>query len=272
MTAFNWTDIPEGTIIKSITDVIWLDNLNKFNDTDYYILGSGQLSQYLHDLFYEKTDNFNILYYPPDKKFYMQLHDSTFVHWHQFNDSKELIEKLPHLIEIYNPKEHIIDFDSQSNAVIATKESIDEIREIEDEMFYNKYTEVFFWGSKWKDFPFDRSKVKNYGHLLELEAKHASHQFNDKYYSTSFRTLYSKSIIEFIDYNELYYLVQIKYPSTKMEDEHIREINKTLERYYPLDFPIDIVLALRSYVYCPEDLIKSQNNDKDDCIKDEDSK
>jgi hypothetical protein len=290
-----WKDIEMSEQIRTIPNVVWNDDLKtEFNfDRDMtipyinaiidqtcydsiiknplYVMGTGLLSRDdLTDLFYQKPHEFRMIYQPGTHKMYMQLNDSSYHFWHVFDCSQDLINHLPYLIGIYNPTEYQVEYKSGVVAIIATKQMF-RIHDIEDQLFENDYTEVFFWGSRWKDFPFQRREIKNYGHLLHLTAKHAHNQIEQNYYSTSFRTLYSKSIIEIIDVNDSYYLVEIKYCSTNMDSQHISVINKKLERYYPLDLPIDVVLALQEYVFCPEDLIRSDVNekDKDECIESE---
>lgn len=280
-----WDNIDLSKDIKSVSDVTWSEepyvysynsniheyyeimeffDKNDITESKIYVLGTGLLSKNLCDQFYRRIQSFNILYTPHNKKLYMQLNHVPYIFWHTFETSKQLIEQLPHLIKIYNPTEYQIDYDHKVTAIIATRKMF-KITDLEDRLFKSNYTEVFFWGSKWKDFPFLRSEVKNYGHLLQLTSQHSYHQINKEYYSMSFRTLYSKSIMEIIDANDEYFLVEVRYNPTKLEDINIECINKKLERYYPLDLPMDVIIALQTYVFCPEDIISS-NMDKDDCI------
>ena len=106
---------------------------------------------------------------------------------------------------------------------------------------------MYIWGSNWHDYPFERT-YNSYNTFENInKTKEALKQINDDYYSIGFRTMYSKSIVNIIDYNGIY-IVDINYNSG-FENEIINKINNKLSTDYPLNLPLDVIMFLNEFPF-----------------------
>jgi len=114
---------------------------------------------------------------------------------------------------------------------------------------FNEHFEHLTWGSAWSDFPFREQTIKNQVSVFDLAklAYYSLRQSDPTVVKISCKTKISKSIIAFESrYGAL--LIDIKYNGAPVNNK-INIINEKLERNYPLDVPLDILVPLLNFPY-----------------------
>lgn len=246
------------------------------NKEAYTVIGVGALNYYLTDFVNPEPDKFFVLHDKEKSTFFISLDNTPDVFWYQFATKEEIEEILPEFIKTYNPKEYPVHTRNNKIGMIEacgfigterlfqteTRLDKDKTKEyklddkskftiLEDEFVKNDYTEIFFWGSYWCDYPYSRKCISDYAHVVKLINTSTKQVEGGKYYSTSFRTIYSKSVIELRDEYGAY-IAFVKYIPT-IKNNHIKEINKKFQRDYPLDMPVDVILVLQKYPFVSEE-------------------
>lgn len=222
-------------IIKNNPD--YIININKKIIQKCSIIKCININEDLN--FYLIKDNNN--------KHYISIEYSAPCYWIPLKNSS-IDDNIKQIKKIYNISEYNTNMKYRCRAFIGTKEMLDvDINQIVNNLILNNNSEMYIWGSNWDDYPFERT-YNSYNTFENInKTKEALKQINDDYYSIGFRTMYSKSIVNIIDYNGIY-IVDINYNSG-FENEIINKINNELSTDYPLNLPLDVIMFLNEFPF-----------------------
>lgn len=234
----------KNTLFREVSD-------NNFDDLkEFEIIAGLPINKKLkNETLGYANSNFYLFLISNHTSLYLSLSVTPKDYWYSCRSIKELKRFLFDAKSIYNPTEYLTTFTNQISAVIAYKEDhdmIDQITEIEKNLILNRYSEVLTWGSFWDDYPF-RDKFNNLDKLTNhdrLTLSTIAMKQKDGQYTVSIRSLFSKSIIKLSWHNRLY-TVDVFYEP--IENEQIKNINKTFNKYFPLNMPLDVILMLKEY-------------------------
>lgn len=215
-----------------------LFNLTEYDD--YKIIGLCQIgnSEYMYLIT-------NKLY----KVLYLSIEKTHPIFWYKFKTKKLFIENFDSLYETYNSFNFPFSFKKQVKGFMGNESILNvSIHDIENHLLLNKNTDKLIWGSKWSDHPF-RYKYNNATHMDSIIfTGQAMRQMNDDIYSVSVRTIFSKSIITFYDYDGTF-VVEIDYDPLNKEISGIIEINNLFKRNYETDIPVDVIATLINFPF-----------------------
>lgn len=163
--------------------------------------------------------------------------------WFVFRTKKLFYNHIDRYYNTYNVQDYPIEFNSWTRGFSGTVRMLGaKITDLQNYLINNRYTEFFTWGSAYDDYPFRDADLSTMT-PKEIQVMHASamKQKDDTNYCVNIRTKYSRSIITFIDYNGAF-VSEIQYNSTTTPG--VRQINEVLEKEFPEDIPLDVVLTL----------------------------
>lgn len=189
------------------------------------------------------------------------------VFWYTFDNRKDFFNSFNVIYDSYNPKEYLVEYPNCTRGFGGSESVLKAtIDDVERYIITNHNTEILIWGSMWKDHPFRNEysgEVSRLDNIMMIDT--SMKQINSHTYHINVRSKYSKSIIT-VEYYDGVYVINVKYtPVLPEQTEHISNINKVLERYFPTDIPVDVVMAMSGLVFITADeLIKlddiSDNN------------
>jgi hypothetical protein len=136
---------------------------------------------------------------------------------------------------------------------MASKEDFDgEIRDFENRVVVNEFCDNLMWGSAHERDPYNPAESFEFESLPVLTRaavfRETLRQASTRLPSTSFRSVYSRSIITITEHYD-FWLVRVLYrPTPDSQRPSMEEvIEKANERYhlgYPADIPVDVIMAL----------------------------
>jgi len=154
------------------------------------------------------------------------------------------------ILSIYDLDEYPNTYDRHERGFISTESDGNlDIDDLERYLIYNEYFEHLTWGSVWSDFPFREQATNGQMSVFDLArlAYYSLRQNDQNIVKISCKTKISKSIVTFEShYGAL--LVDIRYNSCVPNDQ-ISLINEKLQRNYPLDIPLDVLVPLLNFPY-----------------------
>tara|TARA_Y100001960_G_C14707577_1_gene845166 strand:+ start:117 stop:1181 length:1065 start_codon:yes stop_codon:yes gene_type:complete len=183
-----------------------------------------------------------------NKKLYVSVEGTPSSLWYEFSDPDTLNIRIKELVKLYNIQDIGDNFERCYRYLGTVKKVNHDMGGFISKFVADKYTEYLLWGSKWDDYPYNREDVRK---LTGREVIHCSSMALkqiDNFYSISTRSMYSKSLITVIDCN-MYYAANIKYKPLSFNNSAISKINKKLCKHYPLDLPVDVIIALQDYQF-----------------------
>jgi hypothetical protein len=262
--------------IKSISGLDTLTYVSELCTLDYHdfqIIGQSTINKVMVTVGDNKNHSDEFLYFlkkknQPDDNFdelYVSLYYSNPLYWYVFKSYDNLKEQIENLIDIYNIKD-VGDHQHLNKEVYAYMGTNSKLllnsRAIMSRLIISPFSEGFIWGPKYKDFPINRSIFAKlpldvqYSKLIKIMVQdYTDDDFEDDEnksnkipFTFSTRTMFSKSIIKFIDYQGVY-IGRFKYRPCIIPNYGIQTLNKELKRSYPYDFPIDLVIAIEYYPF-----------------------
>lgn len=215
---------------------------------DYKIIGYFEINRKLKSHIDKETKYYAYLITDTEyRDLYISIVESNPIYWYKMTRRKEFYSRFTDLYERYNP-ERYEEYECESVGYIGTSEELDlTVEDIEDYLVMNENTEFLIWGSYWRDNPFReiyrRREVKSKENIMMMTQ--AIRQQNRKYW-TSNRSRFTKSIIKVASYNGIL-IMSVRYKPYYASQ--IANINKKGENKYPLDMPIDVIMAIISLPY-----------------------
>jgi hypothetical protein len=259
--------------ISGLDTLTYVSELSTLKYSDFQIIGQSTINkvmvsvgdnknhpdEFLHFLKKknEPNDNFNELY--------ISVYYSNPLYWYVFKSYDNLKEHIENIIDVYNIKD-INDHQHLNKEIYAYMGTNSKLllnsRAIMSRLIISPFSEGFIWGPKYKDFPIDRgvfSKLPldvQYSELVKImmpdytndDFEDDENKSNKMPFIFSTRTMFSKSIIKFIDYHGVY-IGRFKYRPCICPNYGIQILNKELKRSYPEDFPVDLVIAIEYYPF-----------------------
>ena len=239
----------------------WCDNFLHINDTNmvafiqkfknYEIIGFFEVNAHLSNPDIGSTAM--KMYLISDTNFrelYMALCGTTPDHWYHFKSRKDLFNVFDFIYEQYNLKNYITKFEKTSRAFIGTFKMLEmNITEIQDIFILNTFSETFFWGSKWTDYPFrDMHTFKQLDNRERMLLQMQAMEQIPSMCSINFRTIITKSIVT-VEVCNGAYIINIQYNPITINDSIIKRINKLYQKYYPLDLPLDVIAVIEYFPF-----------------------
>lgn len=258
-----WNDLPSIDYFKEqiqgLDTLTYISELNNDNYEEFEIIGQIMINKVMVSIGKNSERPYEFLYLlkkKTDDKFktlYVSLHYSNPIYWYRFKSSKTIKYELEKLYNLYSC-DNIYDDYEEVFAYLGNKMMIHlNPRAVLSRLIITPFAEGFVWGSKYQDFPYDRNLFSE----LPIDKQYqivnrAIEQEKDEYeftpFSFSTRTMFSKSIIKFIE-NQGIYIGRFKYKSTGILNHGIKLLNEKFRKEYPLDFPVDLVIAIEYYPF-----------------------
>lgn len=259
--------------ISGLDTLTYVSELSTLNYEDFQIIGQSTINKVMVTVGDNKNHQDEFLYFlkkkdQPDDNFdelYISIYYSNPLYWYVFKSYDNLKEQIEKMIDLYNIKD-ITDHSHLNKEIYAYMGTSSKLllnsRAIMSRLIISPFSEGFIWGPKYKDFPIDRhvfSKLPldvQYSELIKIMVQdYTNDDFEDDEnksnkipFTFSTRTMFSKSIIKFIDYQGVY-IGRFKYRPCITPNNGIQILNRELKRSYPDDFPIDLVIAIEYYPF-----------------------
>ena len=221
------------------------------NYLSYTIIAQAEINLKLKVIKGSESKN-QYLYFLTDKEYtvlYICLQVCHPAFWYKYDNRKDFLDIYDDLYDSYNKTEYILDYPCSCRGFIGTEKMLEvDIETLENHFILNKYTEVLLWGSKWKDNPFRETYINNKVPTKQhvVYASHAMKQVNDETYTANVRAEFSKCILS-VENHDSAYILEARY--TPIKSPQIEIINKILDREYPTDIPVDIIISVINLPY-----------------------
>ena len=262
--------------IESITGLDTLTHVSELTNLryqDFEIIGHISINKVLVTIGDNKHHQDEYIFFmkkvdQPEDAFdqlYVSVYYSNPLYWYILDSEDNLRDQLENIIDIYN-MDDIEDHPHLNKEVYAYMGSNQKLflnpRAIMSRLIISPFSEGFVWGPKYKDFPINRkifSQLPLDVQYSEMTKIMAPDGFDDEIdddesrngkipFIFSTKSMFSKSIIKFIDYHGIY-IGRFKYRPCKVPNPALDILNKQLKRSYPKDFPIDLVIAIEYYPF-----------------------
>lgn len=238
-----------------------LDSINN-KYSSYKILGTCEINKYLQSSIL--LDQKEYMYLISDdlyKILYLSIGKCHPIYWYEFSSKNSFINGFDKKYDTYNQKIYNYNLEKNCCGYIGNQETLPlSIYDLENHFLLNKNCEKLIWGSLWMDHPFrDKymEKTLTYQENITLTGQ-AMRQEEDDTYSVSVRTMFSKSLITLVLFeNEL--LINIEYTpiSINTHTSQIKYINEHFKTNFKHDLPIDVVSVLQNIPFItPLELLK----------------
>jgi len=259
--------------VSGLDTLTYVSELCQIKYQDFQIIGQVSINKVMVSIGNNDNHHEEYLFFlkkkdQPDHKFdqlYISLYYSNPLYWYVIKSMKGLKKVVEELIDLYNMKA-IGDHPHLNKEVYAYMGTNSKLllnpRAILSRLIISPFSEGFVWGPRHKDFPFDRELFSQlpldvqYSELsLVMNQDNGDDELDDEEsksnklpFTFSTKTMFSKSIIKFIDYHGIY-VGRFKYRPCRVPNYGIELLNKELKRSYPLDLPIDLVISIEYYPF-----------------------
>jgi hypothetical protein len=216
---------------------------------DHLIIGKCEINTHMKFTGKDQKEYMYIVSDDEYKNIWLSIGKCFPICWYKYTSKKQFFDSFDNIYETYNREKYSLGLEKTSRAFIGTEQMLTlSIEDLENHMVLNPNTEDILWGSKWKDHPFraiymNKEISKSDDAMFSIQAMQ---QLDEETYTSSVRTEFSKSIITFEDYNGAF-IVDVQY--NPVDSPQVVEINREIERQYPLDMPTDVVQTLMNLPY-----------------------
>lgn len=270
-----WTNLPHISNFNQYIDK--LDKLD-INTLEYPDIDNCRLIGYIIPKYPKYNNNSihqNSIYIltDMDNYLYLSLGLSHPILWYsirvfgrKINDS--IINEIQDIIDLYDTPDdqNNLSYDSYDYVLLGNINKLKKgINDIELELLKSNTVETLMWGSNYSEYPYDRQVVFNSSGKEKIKYVTNALQQKTNHYIINCRTISSKSHIKIIQYQK-FINIQIKYKAVNTSLSIIDDINKTYDKNYPDDLPLDVILTLMDYPYLNHRQVINDHDSMDDII------
>jgi hypothetical protein len=253
--SIRWTEA--GTDMSGYLRILKQYNQNEedpFNFSsykDHYVIAKASINQKLKLLSDDGSMN-QFMYLITNDDYSLLYISINVLHpmfWYIYETRNDFFSMYDKLYQAYNKTEYSFEFNRNTRGFGGTENMLGSpVESLENFFTLNRYTEILLWGSKWKDNPYRDlylvEEMSSAQHLIY--ATQAMKQINNQTYHINVRTEYSKSIIT-IEKHDDGFIINVHYNS--VFSPQIKKINDVLNKEYPLDVPIDVIISIINMPY-----------------------
>lgn len=260
--------------VSGLDTLTYVSELCQIKYQDFHIIGQVSINKVIVSIGNNDNHQEEYLFFLKKKdqsdnnfdNLYISVYYSNPLYWYSIKTMKNLSEIMEELIDLYSMK-MIEDHSHLNKEVYAYMGTSSKLllnpRAILSRLIISPFSEGFVWGPKYKDFPLNRelfsqlpldvqyselSRIMNQDNNGDDEIDDEESRSNKLPFTFSTKTMFSKSIIKFIDYHGIY-VGRFTYRPCSVPNYGIELLNKELKRSYPLDLPIDLVISIEYYPF-----------------------